>query len=323
MLICGFLLHAGAGAQPVLNKACGFQNGSFVQLYVDVNPTVSEGNAGANQTWDFSALSDDLQTTDYTGISVDITPYANDFQQANVATLNYDFNSIDIYSYFTNDDSYYTTWGYEAYGSKRIYSNPRDILRYPFSFGDSFSDTYYASLLVGYNSGSVEVTADGYGTLILSTGIFPNCLRVREVRMDTMADSPTPTYTNDTSYKFFVVNYPEPLCQVVHHHASDGFSFDEIYWQNISPVAVAALNSITSLNLLPNPTAEMLRVSAPFTGDSYSISVYDAAGRLMMKKESLLSVEVTVEVAAWPDGLYLLLVESDGRKASAPFLVQR
>src|SRR5215208_6730085 len=103
ILTSALLLASPTFSQPTLNKSSGFQDGSLVQLYVDITPNLNEGSSGEDQTWDFSSLLDDIETTDYNAQDVSITPYANEFPMANVAVMNLDFSGNEIYSYFTND----------------------------------------------------------------------------------------------------------------------------------------------------------------------------------------------------------------------------
>jgi len=311
LLISCVLLSAKIYAQPILNSTCGYQNGSLVHIHLDTNTSLNEGPGGANQVWDFSTLTDPNASADYTGESASLTPYGNDFPMANVASETIDFSDNDNFSYFTNDDAHYTTWGYEASGEKFIYSNPRDILHYPFTYGDSFTDTYYSSLLTGYNSGSVTVLADGYGTLILPERTFQNCLRVKEIRNDTLATGPEPITTNDTTYKFYCVNFPEALCQVNHHHSSDGFDFNEVYWQDVSPNAVASVTQISSLKIFPNPCNDFLTIGFPFENENTVVRITDASGRVMKQEKFSADQKIRINTSDLPSGVYLISFEAN------------
>src|SRR6185436_6491431 len=119
------------------------------------NPTLNEGNGGANQTWDFSSLTSINGSTEFDGVMASATPFAADFPNAQFASSSYDYSGNIIYNYFTNDDTLYTTWGYESEQQNLIYTNPRDILHYPFTYGNSFTDSYYAPIPLGFNSGLV------------------------------------------------------------------------------------------------------------------------------------------------------------------------
>ena len=305
-------------AQPTLQQSNGFQNGTLIHLYADASPVLNEGSSGSNKTWDFSSLSYANPETDFTGLLSSVTPFGNHFLNADIASQNIDYSGNELYNYFTNATDHYATWGYEGNSQKLLYSNPRDILHYPFSFGSTFTDSYYGSMEVGYNSGSVEVTADAFGTLILPSGIFYNCLRVREVRRDTVSVLNL-TASNDTSYKFYVVNYPEPLCQVNYHHTSDGFNFNEIYWQDAEPNGIPQSGKLETLSLFPNPCLDVLNIDVS-NDEHSSLKITDALGRVVEADYQSQNHSVILNTAMLPAGIYFLSIETRKDKVTCSFV---
>src|SRR4030095_6772358 len=100
--------------------------------------------------------------------------------------------------------------------SSSIYVDALDYLHFPLTYMDQFTDSYEAIGSGDTTTGRIEVTADGYGTLILPSGTFNDCLRLQEVRRDTnITDGVISFESNDTFYHYYVNGYPEPLCQVV------------------------------------------------------------------------------------------------------------
>jgi len=318
--LCLLILSLHTPAQPTLQQSNGFQNGTSIHLYTEVNPSLNEGNSGSNQTWDFSPLSYADPETDFTGMLSSATPFSNDFLNADVASLNVDFSGNDLYNYFTNSIDHYETWGYEGNSQTLIYSDPRDILHYPFSFGSTFSDSYYGSLELGYNSGAVEVTADGYGNLILPSGIFYNCLRVREVRKDTLAGALIMNTSNDTSYKFYVIDYPEPLCQVNYHHSSDGFNIREIYWQDVQPNGIPPASKPGTVSLFPNPCLDVLNVTVPNDDENAVVKVTDALGRFVEAEHQFQNHALILNTAMLSAGIYFLSIETGKDKVTCSFV---
>lgn len=306
-------------AQPTLQQTNGFQANTSIQFYVQIDPEQDEGHGGINQTWDFSSLASSDGSTEFNGVLASGTPYSSDFPGAQVASTNYDYSGNMIYNYFTNDATLYTTWGYESDQQKLVYSNPRDILHYPFTYGDSFYDSYYGTLPTGYNAGSIEEKADGYGNLVLPTGTFHNCLRVREVRKDTLGNLTVVT-SNDTSYKFYAVNYPEPLCQVNYHHSSDGFNIKEIYWQDVQTSGLAELNELMPLSTFPNPCADVLNVSLPDDEQNATIKITDALGRVIEAEHHFQNDALILNTSLLPQGIYFLSVEASKVKVRCLFV---
>lgn len=320
LLACLLILSFYASAQPTLQQSNGFQNGTLIHLYTEVSPSLTEGNSGGDQTWDFSSLSWANPETDFTGLLSSATPFSNHFLNADVASLSVDFSGNDLYNYFTNATDHYATWGYEGSSQKLVYSNPRDILHYPFSFGNTFTDSYYGNMEIGYNSGEVEVTADGFGNLILPNGIFYNCLRVREIRKDTLDGALIMNTSNDTSYKFYVVNYPEPLCQVNYHHSSDGSNFNEIYWQDVQPSGISPAGKLETLTVFPNPCHDVLNINVSNGAENADVKITDALGRTVEAQHHFLNQTLILNTSMLPGGIYFLSIETGKDKMTCSFV---
>ena len=317
------LIAARAGySQSTLVQTNGFLEGTFIHVYVDTAPVLNEGNDGADQTWDFSSLYDPNPATDYTALLPEYTPYGANFPDANISAMSINLAGEEVYHYYTNYLDNYTYWGYQSLSGDFIHSNPRDILHFPFGYGSNFSDTYHAPLLVGYFSGTVDVTADGSGTVILPTGTFMNCLRVREIRKDTTATSGLIT-SIDTTYKYYAENLPEPIVLVVHHHSSDGYSANVIHWQNVEPSGIAANIASGMLTLFPNPCTDVLQVTGPVHADA-TVYVYDISGRMVISTSApLISSTMKLGTTGLADGVYFLSVKSDAAVFRNKFEVSR
>ncbi|HYV94702.1 MAG TPA: T9SS type A sorting domain-containing protein [Chitinophagales bacterium] len=318
-LLPGIIITLAGTAQPTLQQNNGFQLNTSIQIFVETNPIQDEGNGGVDQTWDFSSLISVNGSTEFDGVMASTTPFAADFPDAQFASASFDYSGNMIYNYFTNDNALYTTWGYESDQLKLVYTNPRDILHYPFTYGDSFSDSYYGPISGGYNAGVIEEIADGYGNLILPTGIFHNCLRVMEVRKDTLDGDLNVTTSNDTSYKFYVVNYPEPLCQVNHHHASNGFDLDEIYWQDVQPSGLSAVIQDEAFSAFPNPCHDILNIGFRDDDINAGVKITDAFGRVV-ESEELQNHSFIFNTAMLPAGIYFLSVETHKGKKTYSFV---
>jgi len=318
--ILAFLLSLKSLAQPLLNQGNSLSDGITIHLFVDTAPTLSEGNGGANQTWDFSGLSDANAPAYYYGILASATPYAGDFPDAQIATLNISNFGDSIYSYFTNDATHYTTWGLEYIQQILNYTDPRDILHYPFTFGDSFTDSYLYTSPFNSDLGEVEVTADGYGTLLLPQGAFDNCLRVREVKRDTVEGEFWLNISNDTSYKFYSSAFPEPLCLVIHHHSSNLYSYSEIYWQDAQAESVPPEGDGRMLFSFPNPCNELLNIVLP-SGNNFSLlQITDVVGRHLEIPSLVKNNSVQLNTMSLHDGVYFVSVKCGNKVFTVQFV---
>jgi hypothetical protein len=143
------------------------------------------GPGGANQTWNFASL---IPTGMFAipVVSTASTGYGANFPNTNQAYRNspgnFDFYNATaaVYQFYGNGDS--------AVSAK--YSDPEDLMHFPFTYNDSFSDKFACTFLIPmytvvYRTGTVKVTADGYGTLILPGGTYTNVLRVHSFELKT------------------------------------------------------------------------------------------------------------------------------------------
>ncbi len=176
-----------AGCSPVIgNTTTSISNGGFAQ-----------GAAGANQTWNFASIGNTGSATSQF-VAVSSTPNGAQFTNCNLAA-----SSGGAYSFYSSTASALTLNGVASPsgGPLITYSNGEDFLRFPFTFGNSYTDTWAATFTSGvdfFRTGSTAVTADGYGTLITPQGTFTNALRIHFVQ--TYHDSSNfgnGDYTND------------------------------------------------------------------------------------------------------------------------------
>lgn len=70
-----------------------------------------------------------------------------------------------------------------------VYSNPVLKMKYPFSYGDQFTDNFKGVALFNKDykiefTGDNTVTADAYGTLILPNLILDNVMRVKSIKKE-------------------------------------------------------------------------------------------------------------------------------------------
>src|SRR5262249_48653170 len=148
------------------------------------------------------------------------TPYEAQFPESNVAATTVDFSGNASFSYYYADDTVFRYLGNASQNYSSYLSDPIDYLRFPLTYSNHYTDSYRGTSGADMMSGRLEFTADAYGTLILPSGTFYNCLRVLESRKDTIISNGIITLeSNDTLYHFYVPGYRESLCQVVYHHA--------------------------------------------------------------------------------------------------------
>lgn len=318
-LISWYFISTSVLHAQVLTNANGFLPEVVIHNSVSIDSPLDEGNSGPGEAWDFSTLTASDPAQDFTGVTVGDSPYAGDFPGSTVAVNYVDFFDDNTYSYYINDDTVYAYTGYENAAAYAVYFNPIDILRYPFAYGNSFTDTYYAPFGLGYNSGVVTVTADGTGDLILPGGTFHNCLRVKETRIDTTEGEVLLLTSMDTTYKFYCVDFAEPLCQVVYHHFGDGSSLKEIYWQDLSPLDVPDMQN-KEIAVWPNPCTDAISIQLPQEAEPVSVTLRDMAGKQMKINYTREQNMLHFNTAELPEGIYILSIEINRKLYTAKFM---
>ena len=142
--------------------------------------TFIPGPAGPNQTWNHSGVTTE-KTDTVRIISPTSTPSTNDYsgsQQCHFHTVDgsYHFYKTDVNA-MSLSGLLYTN------GLDIPHSNPEDYIRFPMTYNDNYTDSLAATAVfqgVTYHrKGMVEVTADGYGSLVLPGGTYNDVLRVR------------------------------------------------------------------------------------------------------------------------------------------------
>ncbi|MEO6883959.1 MAG: T9SS type A sorting domain-containing protein [Bacteroidia bacterium] len=251
-----------SAAQPTLTEA----NIAPVigdQYTENITGYVSPGTSGANQTWNLSSMTSSSSSTT-NAVSVSSTTYGSSFPSATIA-----FSASGNVSYEKISATAEQNYGIVQGGTTVIaYSNPEDILRFPFAYTNTYTDpwatTYVSSGYTYYRAGTTAVTADGYGTLKLPSGTYSNVMRVHFVQnyQDSTNISGNPiiiTYQND-EYMWYLANNHSPIATVNTFTANGSPSQSGTYLNNIT-TGIAENSMLTGFNLYPNPASTELNVN--------------------------------------------------------------
>jgi hypothetical protein len=290
---------------------------------------IDPGNPGENQVWDFSGIQ-------YTGKN---TPWgvASDTSLKMPGT-----NSIGLmlceegydYKYISSNNSLEET-GYVNSGKKIIlsYADPLIKMRYPFSYGQSFSDPF--SGVAWFNetsridlSGVSTVTADAFGTLILPDRILKNTLRVKSARQSLQIGVCGSTQSNTDKYFWYAPGYRYPVLMVSTTSNSHGGKepvFVNIAWVNLnqqalSPVATGpdpdnqVETAENSVIVYPNPFNEKLTYNYFLRKQvTVSVELFDMSGKFnfrvekkQLQAEGLHTGTINAPVLGLPPGVYYL-----------------
>ncbi|HRG59629.1 MAG TPA: T9SS type A sorting domain-containing protein [Bacteroidia bacterium] len=241
-----------AGCSPVIGYATTtVSNAGFPQ-----------GASGANQTWNFASIGN-TSSANAQYVTVGSTPNGAQFTNCNIASF-----GGGAYSFYNSTATALTLNGIvsPSGGPVITYSNGEDGLRFPFTYGNTYTDTWAATFTSGvdfFRTGSTTVTADGYGTLITPQGTYTNALRIHFVQTyHDSSDFAVGDYTND-EYFWYKEGIKEALAYT--------FTFSSVFAGQTTNSAgggyaagtVGVENNTASLAfvLAPNPTQDIINIA--------------------------------------------------------------
>ena len=213
-------------------------------LYKQQVEYVDPGEVGADRLWNFSKLKtvNDAYTLEYAlppleGDSVYIfgnRRYKKDDVKDNELIVGTEHNTM--YYYHLNEDTLLQI-GHENPSVLLAYTSPMSIMRFPLNYGEHVSSDYrskgiYSATVEMQTEGTVSVTADAYGKMILpSKDTLDLVLRVRTLQ--TIADIPRKgsdtTKTRNRSrqleiYRWYSKGYRYPVFETIRNLYSEDSS---------------------------------------------------------------------------------------------------
>ncbi len=213
-------------AQPQLQMNVVPEIGDVVTFYEADTNGVTQGNAGANQTWNFSGLQPlvGVDPVQYFYLAPANTPpqYASKFPTANLAIRIGLPSDTAVYGYSNKSSSQWELLGLKNDLIEQVYTNT-DIQLKTLSYNGSFTDNFtnYTDAGTGfvfYGTGTRTITYDAYGTLQTPAGTFQNAMRLKGV--SSQVDSVNfgvgeiINHTELTVYDWVVANQPGVLVSV-------------------------------------------------------------------------------------------------------------
>lgn len=205
------LLPLTAIAQPTMTKMENYTIGE-TYVMINANPTnVGPGTPGANQHWMFDTLpfQDSMKAW---AIAPSQTSYGAQFPTANVV-IKKDNGMFSFFEKTGAENKAIGTVDSMSSGATLMYSYT--AAKRPFSYGNTYTESYTSSSAASTGAGTLTMTADGWGMLHLPNGNHTNVLRVKmEVsQKDTASIGPAAIYTElyGTRYSWYSNDYKTPL----------------------------------------------------------------------------------------------------------------
>ena len=209
------------------------------------------------------------------------------------------------------------------------FSNPEDFLRFPFTFGNTYTDPWAVNFVNGgytfYRTGNTTITADAYGTLITAAGTFNNVTRVHMVQVyqdSTFFGTPyIITYNND-EYFWYANGTHASLAATFTFTSSAGGAPTQSSFFLGTAVGIDDISAaLSSVNLFPNPVADLVTVDLILTENKeVLVQLYNAIGQEMQisqRRDGITgSNTIQLNVMDLPEGIYYAQIMLDGNIAA-------
>ena len=307
------LFSIGIAAQPVITYSGNApQIGDYLNYSaLPYGSTFDPGPAGGNQSWDFSDVQSiiSLET-----IAVDpaSTPNAADFPEATIAF--HDPNSsYEDYSYSQISSSAMFHLGNDQ-GSGNVfpYTDSRKEMQYPFSYNDTYTDTYsFASpsdLMLIHESGIMTVTADAWGSVKTPAGTFNSTLRIKKEKVytdsvwNTGGDLMSVTIHSLTDYVWYTANSHYYVLAI--EVTDDGES--GISWSS-SANDIKENPVLSQINIFPNPANNIINVKiAGGNTEIPDIELVSLLGEKLTQLTETGSHQFSADISSFTSGIYFL-----------------
>ncbi len=200
--------------------------------------------------------------------------------------------------------------------AKVTFTNSAVLLKYPFSFGNSFTDpasgTFSAntgtSTINGSATGNFATNADGWGTLILGQQAIPNVLRLKSTQTFTLFQGFLPLGTiRSVIYSYYDQNHKFPLFQIQYQTLSliaqtPSTTASVRMNAGIPLLGLSEISTHENIKIFPNPASDFLYINLENAGD-YELEILDMNGRAVLK-ERFYAHEHQADLRIVPDGVY-------------------
>ncbi|MFG6685134.1 T9SS type A sorting domain-containing protein [Mariniflexile sp. HNIBRBA6329] len=311
LTILSFIMAISLNAQITLTSATSSPQIGDTFDYISIpNYTFDVSQSGANQTWDFSSATGSTAVTNYVDLTSALEP--STFPQANTVALTANPNAE---TYFSNSTSGQTIEGFYSPGLLReIYTDKREFIKYPITYNDIFNETFSGTsenIAAGQTyirTGTTEISADGYGTLILPYTTVNNVLRIKitNTYSDTFMGFPIGPY-NDVILVWYNATTKTAIASTSNSFYNGSLLSSYATYLDQSDLVLTTNNSEWDKNqvsVFPNPANDYVYIKNK-TDKALPIEIYDAQCRII-KTLDIKKGENEINISSLNSGIYII-----------------
>lgn len=302
------LLFLGVGSlgwtQITVNNAELFEVGTKLTFQYCDTSGIAEGGEGANQTWDYSNLGSNGTPVSVEMMAPSSLGMGNQFPNADLVEKWTDGKLI--FSKNANQSSKLVGFVDSLNSIVINYKQPMMFATRPIAFGDSiienFTDEFSANGFDFKGGGTVQLKADGYGTLKLPHRIYQNTLRIKmtQLQTDTLLQFGSVSEFNTVTYLWYDGQNPSALLKINFIY-SDSPGKSVSYLMN-EPLGVNDIKNSSLVSVYPNPCNGLLKVKSKGKGE---LLIYNQLGVEVYQKYMNEGTE-SLDVSTFSKGFYFL-----------------
>ncbi len=294
--LTGLLLLAATAvvAQPAITDTASFIPIGYGDSISVITSAIPPGSAGANQTWDFSALTP--TTAGYVSfVYANTTPYFASYPGATRAVkIQIPTGTIYEYDIVSPTKVEMLAGNVSATTGDDYTPNPKTMVPIPFHFGDVVVDTFIVNAAGPY---TVTMTFEGYGTLITPFATYSNVIRMKR------------SFGGSDYYIDFYATSPFVSNVVSYDNNTQQYTFF-----GSSPTGVKQMNaSKATVQLYPDPFSETANVliNTAENMKGAKLVLTDITGRVV-KQVNVEKPEILLSRAGLQAGMYFYAVYNAG-----------
>jgi len=269
-----------------------FQSGSSTATSIKIaNANSFNSNlisiTGSGVSWDASTL---IQTpgtpvVQFVYGNPSSTPNGSLFPNSNFVQYDPALTSLISYNYYGINSDSMVTWGsYDPSTSHEIYTNPDKRIVFPFSFNQTFTDTYSktnysnATTISSYQTGNRTVSFNGYGTLILPQGTISNVALISETRTNSLGP-------NSTYYSWWDLTTGKQLLFYSENNGNVTLAFNS----SISTELKNNIETTSNFYVFPNPSNGEISISGISVNTNNLVEIYNLLGQVVYTEKIILN----------------------------------
>jgi hypothetical protein len=337
LLITILFLAFNLNAQITLTSStCTPQPGDQVNEIMVPDFTFDISQSGPNVTWDFSSATGETSSFEYIDLSSSTKP--DTFPLANiVADYSYLIVPITVVIeyYYSISDSALALEGEISAGKMTKYTDKKEVLKFPITYNDVFMETFSGTATETTNfpedaqfsytiSGTIEISADAYGTLILPDTTVNDVLCIRTIYEYT--DSMAGEYheITDTITYWYDTIQSNPLVTTYISYINGNEELRVAYLINEFEVNNNQVNTseleLNPLAIYPNPANDFVIVEN--IEDTKQIDIYDIRG-IRVKTAFSNDGKAKINLTDLSSGVYFITYIKDKRSFTKKMFVNK